>query len=46
MRAVTVLIALGLLALTLWVIPSTRSGMLVLSETVSASMPRMLTPGR
>jgi len=36
----------GVLALVLWLIPATRGGMLVLSETVSASMPRLLTPGR
>ena len=46
MRVVTVLLALGILLVALWLIPSTRRGMLVAAESVSATMPRMLNLGR
>ncbi len=41
MRVVSVLFALAILGVALWLIPATRRGMLVAAESVSVSMPRM-----
>jgi hypothetical protein len=42
MRVISVLFALVILGVTLWLIPQTRRGMLVAAESVSVTMPRML----
>lgn len=41
MRLLSVVFAVAILGLALWLIPATRRGMLVAADTVSASMPRM-----
>jgi hypothetical protein len=41
MRVVSVLFALAILGIALWLIPQTRRGMLVAAESVSITMPRM-----
>jgi len=40
-RVISVLLALAILGVALWLIPQTRRSMLIAAETVSLSMPRM-----
>jgi hypothetical protein len=40
-RVISVLLALAILGVGLWLIPQTRRSMLIAAETVSLSMPRM-----